>query len=368
MSDGKRYKSDEPTKLDKEEEEIQKQYQKLLEEIERKKEEDKEMELEKQELFQGDVEKEVEGPIKLVNDIDPDETIQKIKEEIKGSTEQILEKIENESGVERESQKLNEIKEKIEKLEKEVLNKNDEVVILSSDKVNEIEKEILFSIDEEEMEQIKLKEETEVKEETKEVKEVDNIKVEKTNKKTKKQSPKALKIIGNILYYIAFLFIVLILLLVAIQRFSNNQIALGGFRMFNILTGSMEPDYKVGDVLISKEIDPADIQLGDDIVYEGKEEPFTDLIVTHRVVDLNEEEDGTYKFITRGLANDVDDPIITESQVYGKIIYKVRSFSLLSKAINNMYVFFFVIFIPVAVLVFIKILQVKYEKTSDYEE
>ena len=186
--------------------------------------------------------------------------------------------------------------------------------------------------------------------------------------KTKKQSPKALKIIGNILYYIAFLFIVLILLLVAIQRFSNNQIALGGFRMFNILTGSMEPDYKVGDVLISKEIDPAEIQLGDDIVYEGKEEPFTDLIVTHRVVDLNEEEDGTYKFITRGLANDVDDPIITESQVYGKIIYKVRSFSLLSKAINNMYVFFFVIFIPVAVLVFIKILQVKYEKTSDYEE
>ena len=115
MSDGKRYKSDEPTKLDKEEEEIQKQYQKLLEEIERKKEEDKEMELEKQELFQGDVEKEVEGPIKLVNDIDPDETIQKIKEEIKGSTEQILEKIENESGVERESQKLNEIKEKIDR-------------------------------------------------------------------------------------------------------------------------------------------------------------------------------------------------------------------------------------------------------------
>lgn len=376
MSDGKRYKNDndEIKNIDREEAELQRQYKALLEEINAKNKEDEALEIQEKEFLEKEeslvIETIKEGDNIVEDDSKSDlyvperkvkeRTIQEIKENIKESTEQILEKIENESGIERETEKLNEIKDKIKELEKGVLNKEDETLFfeVEEDKpkiknIDEIEKEVLFSMDDEEI--------------------ISEDKMEKkTNKKKediiKPKKKRVLKIIGNIIYYIAFLFILAILALVLIQRFSNNEISLGGYRMFNILTGSMEPDYEVGDVLISKYIEPKDIELGDDVVYKGKEKPFEDIIVTHRVVDLNEEEDGTYRFITRGTANDVDDPIIDESQIYGKIIYKMKSFSLLSKAINNMYVFFFVIFIPVAVLLSIKILQVRSEKTGDYED
>ena len=332
MSSGKRYKKDDIKDLEVEEEKLQKQYQDILEEIENNK--------------QKDI-------------VETKEVIQKIKDDMKESTEQILDKIESESGVEKEAEKLNEIKAKIEELEKQAIEKQEDILILGKEESKkeevekeEVEKEVIFNIEDEDKDN---KENINFKSDQ------DNLKTK--NKKSDKKGSRALKVIGNIIYYIAFLFIVAVLVLVAVQRFSNNEMSIGGYRMFNILT-----DYNVGDILIAKTVEAKNIKLGDDVVYMGKEKPFVDIVVTHRVVDLNKEEDGTYSFLTRGIANDVDDPIITESQIYGKIIYKVHSFSLLSKAINNMYVFFFVIFIPIVLLVSIKILQIKHEKTEEYED
>ena len=67
---------------------------------------------------------------------------------------------------------------------------------------------------------------------------------------------KILKIIYNIIYAIIFIFILLILIIAVLQRTSNNEISLGGYRIFVVATGSMIPKYNVGDVLLSKEIAP----------------------------------------------------------------------------------------------------------------
>lgn len=87
---------------------------------------------------------------------------------------------------------------------------------------------------------------------------------------------KALKIIGNILYTIFFIIVILMLIVVILQRVSNNSISLKGYRIFTVATGSMEPKYKVSDILVAKEINPSDIKLEDDIVYKGKEGSFKD--------------------------------------------------------------------------------------------
>lgn len=408
MNYGKRYKEDDQEQeglLNKEQEELQEKYKEMLREIVNNDsnninkidsffEGEKVEEVEEKNEFKEDKKsdnietniKEVE--LKAENKIYEKEDIQNViyKKDVEGLTKKhtdlILEKIENEIGEERETEKLNEIRRQIEKIENE--SKEDEILILSKEKINKISDEVLFNIEQKEEvedteekniynidnQESKLNKDDEVnKGKGKKKEKIENNKIKKQEKK-RKSMPKGLKVIGNIIYYITFLFVVALLLLVVVQRFSDNKMSIAGYRMFNILTGSMEPEYKVGDVLISKEIEPKDIQLGDDIVYLGKEKPFTDLIVTHRVVDLNREEDGSYSFITRGIANDVNDPIIKDSQVYGKIVYKVKVFSLLSKAINNMYVFFFVIFIPVVILVAIKIIQVKHEniEEADMEE
>ena len=179
---------------------------------------------------------------------------------------------------------------------------------------------------------------------------------------------KALKIIGNILYSILFLIVVLMLIIVIIQRTSNNSISIGGYRIFAVATGSMVPKYEVGDVLISKEIEPSEIKVGDTVVYKGEVGGFKDKFVTHQIQSINKQEDGTYKFTTKGISNIEADPEISETQVYGKIIYKVKTLSLISKLISNVYVFYFFIFVPIAIIIYKQIRNLIKEDEEEDED
>lgn len=180
----------------------------------------------------------------------------------------------------------------------------------------------------------------------------------------KMKENKALKLIGNILYILLFVIIVLMLVVVILQRVSDNSISLGGYRLFTVATGSMEPKYEVGDILISKEIDQNDIKVGDDIVYRGKEGSFNGKVVTHQVVSIRDEE-GNKKIITKGIANTEEDPEIDSTQVYGKVIYKVQTLSFISQIIKNIYVFYFIIFVPIAIIIF---RQIRYYLRKDDDE
>ena len=179
---------------------------------------------------------------------------------------------------------------------------------------------------------------------------------------------KALKIIGNILYSILFLIVVLMLIIVIIQRTSNNSISIGGYRIFAVATGSMVPKYEVGDVLISKEIEPSEIKVVDTVVYKGEVGGFKDKFVTHQIQSINKQEDGTYKFTTKGISNIEADPEISETQVYGKIIYKVKTLSLISKLISNVYVFYFFIFVPIAIIIYKQIRNLIKEDEEEDED
>lgn len=178
-----------------------------------------------------------------------------------------------------------------------------------------------------------------------------------------------LKIIGKILYILLFILVILMLVIVILQRATDNSVALGGYRIFTVATGSMVPVYEVGDILIAKEIKPEEIKVDDDLVYKGKEGSFKDKVVTHRVLSI-QEENGTYKIITKGVANTEQDPEITQEQVYGKVIYQVKSLSFISKMISNIYVFYFLIFVPIAFIIFkqIKNIVESYKDDEDEEE
>ncbi|MDO5555541.1 MAG: signal peptidase I [Clostridia bacterium] len=165
---------------------------------------------------------------------------------------------------------------------------------------------------------------------------------------------KTLKIIWNVIYYILVVFVVLLLFMVILQRVSNNNLSLGGFRIYNIVTESMLPKYKIGDVLIAKAIDTSKLKVGDDIVYKGEKGNFANKIITHQLIAIDE-ENGEKIFHTKGLANNEEDPTITSDQITGKIIYKTFILSKISKVVYNIYAFYFSIFIPIAIIIFIQI-------------
>lgn len=190
------------------------------------------------------------------------------------------------------------------------------------------------------------------------------------NEKIQKiKNNKVLKIIGNIIYTIVFIFIALILIIAVLQRTTNNEISLGGYRIFVVATGSMVPKYNVGDVLLSKEIAPENIKVGDDIVYTGKEGSFKDKVVTHQVISVEKDEEN-YRIITKGIANTKEDPEITQNEVMGKIKCKLDVLTFLQKMISNNYVFYFVIFVPIVLITFkqIKSMAPSEDDSNDEEE
>ncbi|MBQ3529429.1 MAG: signal peptidase I [Oscillospiraceae bacterium] len=74
-----------------------------------------------------------------------------------------------------------------------------------------------------------------------------------------------------------------------------------GFRCFNVISPSMEPEYCVGDLIYVKSTDPESIKEGDVITFLVNE----DLVVgTHRVVRVDRENK---RFYTKGDANEIED-------------------------------------------------------------
>lgn len=100
--------------------------------------------------------------------------------------------------------------------------------------------------------------------------------------------------IWNITSTVIVIFIVICAILLVGAR-------LLGFRVFNVISGSMEPKYNVGDLIYVKKTDPSEIKEGDVITFVLNE----DLVVaTHRVVRVDTENK---HFYTKGDANDTED-------------------------------------------------------------
>ena len=62
---------------------------------------------------------------------------------------------------------------------------------------------------------------------------------------------KAFQIVKKLLSICLTVVLVLVFFIILVQKLSNNRFNLGGYGIYTIATGSMEPEYKVKDVLIS---------------------------------------------------------------------------------------------------------------------
>lgn len=91
-----------------------------------------------------------------------------------------------------------------------------------------------------------------------------------------------------------------------------------GYRVFTVISGSMEPAYSVGDLLYVKTVDVNTIKIGDPITFILNE----DLVVaTHRVVRIDTENQ---RFYTKGDANEIED----NDPVHFKNVIGVPQFSI----------------------------------------
>lgn len=173
----------------------------------------------------------------------------------------------------------------------------------------------------------------------------------------KLKDSKILKVIRTVLNILVTVFVILFIVVVCLQRFSDNKLSFFDYRMFTVISGSMKPEYQVGDVLISKVTEPENIKKGDVISYLGNKGNFKNKVVTHQVVDILQGNDGDYYFKTKGTANLVEDPIVHEDQLYGVVKYKCTILSFMYKVVNNGVGLFLFVIIPLLYLIGSEILM-----------
>ena len=159
---------------------------------------------------------------------------------------------------------------------------------------------------------------------------------------------KIIKTVLIILYQILVIMALILTMVIVLQRISANNQSIGGYKIFRVITGSMEPEYEVGEVVISKEVNPKDIKVGDDIVYLGRVGEYSGKIIMHNVVAIDTDENGDLIFHAKGLqSNSVEDPQIREDQIYGVVTYRSSILTILYDLATNIYSIFAIVIILV---------------------
>lgn len=138
---------------------------------------------------------------------------------------------------------------------------------------------------------------------------------------------KAFKIINKIKNILLTVILVLLVIVVAASVFikaTGNTPSIGGYMLFRVATGSMEPEIMIGDVILVKE--PSDysaIAVGDVVTYESRSGVTAGRPVTHKVIKAPYEDNGEWYLQTQGVANDIPDEEINAEQLLGVMVVKI---------------------------------------------
>ena len=156
---------------------------------------------------------------------------------------------------------------------------------------------------------------------------------------------KAEEYIGYILIKIIYIIIIPIILydlLLIIQTVVNPDITpnILGVKTFNIVSGSMEPEISVDDIVVVRNMPKEEINKNDIITFKIDGE-----VITHRIIEI-EEYEGNLTYTTKGDSNEVTDiEKIEYNQIEGKYIGKIPKAGKILNFLKNKVVFAFIILI-----------------------
>ena len=142
---------------------------------------------------------------------------------------------------------------------------------------------------------------------------------------------------------------VMVFTIISVNTFNRQDRSLMGYKAFIVLSDSMSAtDFDAGDLVLTKDVNPAELQEGDIIAYISENPDNYGEVVTHKIRTVN--SDGT--FTTYGTTTDTDDAYpVSWEQILGKYdraIPKVGAFFNFLKTTPG---YICCIFVPFALLI-----------------
>lgn len=175
------------------------------------------------------------------------------------------------------------------------------------------------------------------------------------------------KIVYNTIKWLFIIIVFLYLSFVVVQRLSGNK-SIMGYRLFTVATGSMQGVYEINDVIVVKDCDTNKLQVGDDVAYMGIVDDLAGKLITHRIIEVEEQEDGTLLFTTQGVNSEIPDPSITADQILGKVEGVMPVITQINHAVKSQVGFFLLVFVPLVLVIALEIAQTVVELKIEKNE
>lgn len=126
---------------------------------------------------------------------------------------------------------------------------------------------------------------------------------------------------------IIFFLIVTILALNLMTTKSDKLFKLIGFRTYTVLSGSMEPEFYPGDLVITQHKDKTNIKVNDIVTYRDNE----GVIITHRIIEKTNKG-----YITKGDNNNVNDAdALKNNDIIGKVKFSIPKVGHIMNFLSN---------------------------------
>jgi len=157
---------------------------------------------------------------------------------------------------------------------------------------------------------------------------------------------KAMKVLSGILFWAVFLVMAAGAVLFAASR--NPKTSLLGLRVYGVKSESMTPradgssppgGFRKNDMILVAKCKPEDVKVKDIITFSVSAQGEEPVFLTHRVADIKTELNGAQGlwFVTRGDANNTDDPPVSGETLVGRKILTLPGLGgFLEKIRNNL--------------------------------
>ncbi|MDR2702829.1 MAG: signal peptidase I [Cellulomonadaceae bacterium] len=123
---------------------------------------------------------------------------------------------------------------------------------------------------------------------------------------------------GNLGRILSNVIIALILLIVATVALVPRLL---GAEPLTVLTGSMQPALRPGDIVVVQPTAVENLSVGDIITFQQISGDPT--LTTHRIVNIVRDGNAVIEVVTRGDANNTDDAPLIPEQIVGRVVYSI---------------------------------------------
>lgn len=108
------------------------------------------------------------------------------------------------------------------------------------------------------------------------------------------------------------------------------------FGAYVIITGSMEPNIKIFDAVVTIREKKDDIKVNDVITFVSQNPYHNGATITHRVIGIVPLENGNVSYRTKGDANPIPDSSLVEyDKILGKVVLKIPKIGYVQSLVAN---------------------------------